>query len=359
MWIVWCYLLRRDLIWLSGEHMRCGFSGSCRCSGGTPRLTVLEQYTHGIARSSGGGRAPKPPSRRTAYRLVHVPQATKNTKTWRKLGELRRKLDEYLRRVERFDARGRARSAAATPHPGHAPGAVSTTRPGSPIPGAAGPGRPGTLPLAARDGAPTPHPDPTHPRHASHDRRHSSLGPVTCSHPPTRPPTARPRATRVPVRRRPHPRPHRDTRSPDLRPTSHTATPVGIGCDPSPPPPSPAARSRRPAPARRAGGAGRVRVSRSRADCAPPAPRPWLRRGPRRVLRRLRAAGGPISVGISETTAHSERSTGPHNRYRDGAPPPGFFWLFAIRELVSNKPCVILAASWWMSGDGQCRDETR
>ena len=42
-----------------------------------------------------------------------------------------------------------------------------------------------------------------------------------------------------------------------------------------------------------------------------------------------------------------------------GRRPPGFFWLFAIRELVSNKPCVILAASWWVSGDGQCRDETR
>ena len=37
----------------------------------------------------------------------------------------------------------------------------------------------------------------------------------------------------------------------------------------------------------------------------------------------------------------------PQNRYRDGAPLPGFFWLFAIGELVSNKPCVILAASWW------------
>ena len=43
-----------------------------------------------------------------------------------------------------------------------------------------------------------------------------------------------------------------------------------------------------------------------------------------------------------------------------GRRPPGFFWLFAIRELVSNKPCVILAASWWVSGeggliaDGQC-----
>ena len=29
-----------------------------------------------------------------------------------------------------------------------------------------------------------------------------------------------------------------------------------------------------------------------------------------------------------------------------GRRPPGFFWLFAIGELVSNKPCAILAASW-------------
>ena len=36
-----------------------------------------------------------------------------------------------------------------------------------------------------------------------------------------------------------------------------------------------------------------------------------------------------------------------HNRYRDGAPLPGFFWLLAIGELVSNKPCAILAASRW------------
>ena len=42
-----------------------------------------------------------------------------------------------------------------------------------------------------------------------------------------------------------------------------------------------------------------------------------------------------------------------------GRRPPGFFWLLAIGELVSNKPCVILAASWWVSGEGQCRDETR
>jgi hypothetical protein len=27
--------------------------------------------------------------------------------------------------------------------------------------------------------------------------------------------------------------------------------------------------------------------------------------------------------------------------------------------VVSYKPCAILAASWWVSGDGQCRDETQ
>ena len=35
----------------------------------------------------------------------------------------------------------------------------------------------------------------------------------------------------------------------------------------------------------------------------------------------------------------------PHNRYRDGAPPPGIFRLVAIGELVGYKPCAILAAS--------------
>jgi len=49
----------------------------------------------------------------------------------------------------------------------------------------------------------------------------------------------------------------------------------------------------------------------------------------------------------------------PHDRYHDGAPPPGIFWLFTIGELVGYKPCAILAASWWVSGDGQCRDETQ
>jgi hypothetical protein len=32
---------------------------------------------------------------------------------------------------------------------------------------------------------------------------------------------------------------------------------------------------------------------------------------------------------------------------------PGIFRLFAIGELVGCKPCAILAASWWVSGDGQ------
>jgi len=46
---------------------------------------------------------------------------------------------------------------------------------------------------------------------------------------------------------------------------------------------------------------------------------------------------------------------------RDGAPPPGIFRLVAIGELVGYKPCAILAASWWVSGDGRAkiaRDET-
>ena len=63
-----------------------------------------------------------------------------------------------------------------------------------------------------------------------------------------------------------------------------------------------------------------------------------------------------------DTTGYvSDRKSPPQNDRKPPNPgrrPPGFFWLFAIRELVSNKPCVILAASWWVSGDGQCRDET-
>ena len=75
-------------------------------------------------------------------------------------------------------------------------------------------------------------------------------------------------------------------------------------------------------------------------------------------------AGPDHSMLVADELANGEepkesRLPAPHNRYRDGAPLPGFFWLFAIGELVSNTPCVILAASWWVSGEGQCRDETR
>ena len=69
------------------------------------------------------------------------------------------------------------------------------------------------------------------------------------------------------------------------------------------------------------------------------------------LIRTVLSSREPLRAQISRPA--------PQNRYRDAAPLPGFFWLFAIGELVSNKPCVILAASWWVSGEGQCRDETR
>ena len=44
-----------------------------------------------------------------------------------------------------------------------------------------------------------------------------------------------------------------------------------------------------------------------------------------------------------------------------GAPRvrPSYSLVVAIGELVGYKPCATLAASWWVSGDGQCRDETQ
>ena len=307
MWIVWCYLLRRDLIWLSGEHMRCGLSGSCRCSGGTPRLTVLEQYTHGIARS-GGGRAE---AAKPAYR---VPPGTCTTghekhqnleKTWITSSKTRRIFTSRRAiRRRRASAIGR-RDPASRTRPRR--GVHDATRLPDPRRRGAGEARdPPTRGARRRAHAPPgPH---TPARHASHDRRHSVRS--TCSHPPTRPPTARPRATRVPVRRRPHPRPHRDTRSPPTYARPHTRPRRSESAAIRPlrrhrPRRGRAARPRRGGRAARAGCASRDRVLTARP--LPPAPRPWLRRGPRRVLRRSRAAGGPISVGISETTAHSER----------------------------------------------------
>ena len=322
MWIVWCYLLRRDLIWLSGEHMRCGFSGSCRCSGGTPRLTVLEQYTHAVLR----GRvvdAPKPPSRRTAYRLVHVPQATKNTKTWRKLGELRRKLDEYLSRAIRAADPTRP---DATPHPtrpARCPRARRGPRraPGSPRRRARGPGPS----RSRRAHAPPPDPPP-----AAHDARPGHIPPHAPAHGGPAAGHTRPRpsqAARAPTA-------HRDR---DPRPTSHARPRRTESAAIRP------LRRRRPgavAPpgGRAGGGAGRVRVSRSRADCAPrrarraPAPS-----APRRVcsaapVRSPRRAGGHLRHGttairrrsipdaIRQTITHLTRSR-PHGTHP--APAPG------------------------------------
>ena len=36
------------------------------------------------------------------------------------------------------------------------------------------------------------------------------------------------------------------------------------------------------------------------------------------------------------------RLRAPHNRYRNGVPLPGIFWLFAIGELDGDKHCAIM-----------------
>ena len=58
---------------------------------------------------------------------------------------------------------------------------------------------------------------------------------------------------------------------------------------------------------------------------------------PTKMLRAIAQGLSPTSSPMAESQDQA-RLPAPHNRYRDGAPPPGFFWLFAIRELVSNKP---------------------
>ena len=190
------------------------------------------------------------------------------------------------------------------------------------------PARPAGAPVA-RDpparGAPTPHP---HPR--TRHPRHTTPGPVTSPH--TRPPTAaRPRATRVPVRRRPHAHPPRTAIAIRARPPTHGHA----GWNRLRSVPSAAVAPARGRAARRAGGAGRVRVSRSRADCAPrrarraPAPS-----APRRVcsaapVRSPRRAGGHLrhttairrrsaSDAIRQTITHLTRSR-PHGTH----PAPG------------------------------------
>jgi len=61
-------------------------------------------------------------------------------------------------------------------------------------------------------------------------------------------------------------------------------------------------------------------------------------------LKLLKRARGDLHLIIAIAMAHPRRAS---------------FRLFAIGELVGYKPCAILAASWWVSGDGQCRDKTQ
>ena len=83
-------------------------------------------------------------------------------------------------------------------------------------------------------------------------------------------------------------------------------------------------------------------------------PSPLTHQDAARIAQRLLLTSSPMAK------SQKKPGGGAPCRYSDymGRRPPGFFWLFAIGDLVSNKPCAILAASW-VSGDGQCRDETQ
>lgn len=257
---------------------------------------------------------------RTAWYMYHRPRKTP------KLGE---NLENF---VENSTNIYRERSGPPTPRSPRRPTRrASDTRRGVHEHDAARAGRPARPAGApvARDpparGAPTPHPRTRHPRH-------TTPGPVTSPH--TRPPTAaRPRATRVPVRRRPHAHPPRTAIAIRARPPTHGHA----GRNRLRSVPSAAVAPARGRAARRAGGAGRVRVSRSRADCAPrrarraPAPS-----APRRVcsaapVRSPRRAGGhlrhttairrrSIRRPIRQTITHLTRSR-PHGTHP--APAPG------------------------------------
>ena len=83
----------------------------------------------------------------------------------------------------------------------------------------------------------------------------------------------------------------------------------------------------------------------------------WPRRPDRQVQRKSHRRvqrGGLKGPRASGPTMRRQQDARVHVAII-GRRPPGFFWLFAIRELVSNKPCVILAASWWVSGGGPDR----
>jgi hypothetical protein len=151
-----------------------------------------------------------------------------------------------------------------------------------------------------------------------------------------------------------------------------------LACRPS----SPLTTYSRPGP--RGSPTARALAATRRPRPAPPGRRPRL--GPRRLRERERDAPRARQRAVRRCTPPPRSATRP----RDGAAPcrrasswrigtdryrrasfgaiaiaimrrrsPGIFRPFAIGELVGYKPCAILAASWWVSGDGQCRDETQ
>ena len=63
--------------------------------------------------------------------------------------------------------------------------------------------------------------------------------------------------------------------------------------------------------------------------------------GGRAALAVSRVVGGAGEARLASEEAKESRLRAPHNRYRDGVPPPGIFWLFAIGELVGDKHCAI------------------
>lgn len=194
--------------------------------------------TNGIARS-GGGRAE---AAKPAYR---VPPGTCTTghekhqnleKTWRTSSKTRR---IFIASDPGRRPHSPRRDASDTRRGVHEHDAARAGRPARPA------GAPVARDPPAR-GAPTPHPRTRHPRH-------TTPGPVTSPH--TRPPTAaRPRATRVPVRRRPHAHPPRTAIAIRARPPTHGH--AGRNRLRSVPSAAVApARSRRPAGGRRGPGA--------------------------------------------------------------------------------------------------------
>ena len=76
-------------------------------------------------------------------------------------------------------------------------------------------------------------------------------------------------------------------------------------------------------------------------------------------------AGPDRAMLVADKLANGEepkesRLRATHNRYRDGVPPPGIFWLLAILAILSATSIARSGPAFLrLSGDGQCRDETQ